>query len=238
MQPEDLNDSSKHRFTNPLEVPDPAGAEREPSRRLWEALNSPEARRHYGAIARITGKEWREAGFGIYDRDGNYKVSSLAQSQDDPDRRALLRASETMRMHESLDLTDIILDDDMDHWRRDVVMMLHSHPVGHDGVRATDWLRPSLPDLEVWENGMATNPGLIEAIGVVDGTQLRLLMFRQDPNRTVVPYYQQLDGTESAARVVRVLKESRLNVAMVSYDLKAREFADGSQAALEELFAE
>lgn len=242
MNPEEIDDPSKHRFTNPLEAVDPGTGEKEPAQLLWEVLNSDPAKEHFGSIAQITGNERREAGFAVYRTPNTeYEISSLVESVDGPERSANTAAAKTLSMHESLDTASLTHQDPEEaepkRLRNDLVFIMHSHPAGHDEARVDDWLHPSSVDLESWEEASIANPGLTEAIAVVDGDQMKMLLYRHKPERTLIPYYQQLGDNESRNRVIRVLKESNVDVATLTYDLSKQEFTGESQQALQEFLA-
>lgn len=223
--------------------------------RVYEHLISDGFQLSIARLAKYTIRQGFEGGLASYadgtsraDLPTQVRVSELAAMQNDSfaalhmgygaynPRKLVYKALsnkevyETSRSNPEADLSDV--------QRRDIDLFIHSHPVHPlDPINThRELLRPSLPDLETWEEYDILNPGITAGILVPTDDSQKLLLWRKRPADTLIPRYQLLEGRESAAQVVRVMRESGIRIATTDMLLEDTEYKDQVGAAVEQLF--
>lgn len=129
--------------------------------------------------------------------------------------------------------------DDAWKFRSDLDLLVHSHPL--QGLptkeRILQKIRPSLGDLEIWETYNHSSPGFVDGTLVATDITSDLMLWRHDPSETLIPYYQQLEQLDPAARVVRLMRESGIRVANLNLrNMDSTEYQGEVDAAVEQLY--
>lgn len=198
---------------------------------LLECLSSPKAIENLCGLYKFTVKQKKEAGFVVYS-DGS--AGPLAR-QRRPSELEKSIGDDFLGMTDlpQLDFSQHILDRKGDH-RRDLLLVLHSHPLVHF-EKPADQLFPSVSDLEIWEKLAWSNPNLAFGIAVCADAKIRTLLFKKDPKNDFIPYYQQYDDSERPiSDMVGILEKSGIKVATIEFDVKDQHYRPQDSQALVE----
>lgn len=117
-------------------------------------------------------------------------------------------------------------------YRNDVVFFLHSHPGVHRRTKE-DGLRPSVPDIELWEKLDLKSPHVVTAILVAERGLAKMLLWRRSLGREFIQRYQAVDDFRNMIMARKILESCGINTATVAYDAK-KDIYDPDPAAIAE----
>jgi len=169
---------------------------------LGDLLHRPEFGRKITALGRYTLRTQLEGGVAVYKNvaDGQMTIS-----------RTVLPKVEESPIGNSFDSGILIVDFETGGYRRDIGMLVHSHPGG------TDHLGPSVSDLESKDILDGSNPNLIEGIVAATQKMAELLLYRKSSTAQIRPFYQQLDDSPDATAMIRLMNEHGYNTAVAQF---------------------
>ena len=117
--------------------------------------------------------------------------------------------------------------------RRDLALFLHSHTAhpAH-GEKPSDFLRPSIPDLEIAEQISNYNPDCVYAILVAEEKlALASILFYQRSN-AFKPFYQALDREPPAPKMVSLMQKNGFKIANAHFRYQKKVWKQPTLAAL------
>lgn len=102
--------------------------------------------------------------------------------------------------------------------RRDLALVLHSHPAhpAH-GEKPSDFLGPSIRDLESDERASNYNPDCVHAILVAEERLALASIFLYRQGNDFRPFYQALDREPPAPRMVSLMEQNGFKTAIVQF---------------------
>jgi hypothetical protein len=182
----------------------------------------------------------REAGFIVQNIDGSPVVSEVAKASrwsESVDDEYLLKEIDLMPVI-AKEWTPLAreLGVGSSGFKENIAITIHSHPI-EEGRQPEEFLSPSVVDLETWEERKFEfpSPNLIDGILVIEkpSEKALLLLYQDDPNQQLPPYYQQLDENASAAKILRTMQQSGIRYERLTFDLENRQFAKGELEKLD-----
>lgn len=196
------------------------------SESLATLLDSKDFKAAVESVAQRTLHHGVEAGFAVYANDGRFEVSRVIDARN-RDTSVLQSAAQAMKTpYISLDMAELLDDEREDRPRRDLALVLHSHPTDSGIIcQPEDYLIPSPIDLDLHIEEDMLNPGIVEGVAIVNSIPYiaRILLTRitdyDKPAR-----YQTLDDFAPRAVMLRAMHESGIATAEVTLDLQESKY--------------
>lgn len=212
-------------------------------------LGSPRFQERVRALARYTLDTVSEGGLAVYKniRTGRLAISQADLPDDEEREQERQRVNSIVRIEDHIDsstartsymyerLTGIKRPGfDCYAPRKDVALLIHSHPT-YSEEKASDFLRPSLTDLEAHDELLGYNPRLIDGILVAEEDLARILFYRSSEQR-VNAFYQTLEIQPPATKTVELMRESGYHTAIAEFNLVAGSIRTIPSRCTDELF--
>ena len=196
---------------------------------LKEVLQNPMVLADIRELARFTSSEKREGGLAVYHTENGFISSGVDYPDMEEYKKIFESTGNTLsammgpyQTYDSIRLSrvydEILGDYDPDKLRDDIFLFVHSHPImDHESEdQAKEFLRPSLPDLEAWENYSIKNPEMVAGILTTDGPSTQLLLYKSDSTGNHYPRYLMLGGDIGRCATLKAMRESHINITEIT----------------------